>query len=180
MLQAGSFSGDTMIGNQTPSVQTTSMKLADLKRALEAMHSALVAFSGGVDSTFLLKVARDVLGSRVLAATASSPTYPAHETEAAVQTAEALGVEHMTLTTAELGDPKFRENSPQRCYWCKRELFSLLKNSNLCIGKSCFYFFSFRINPHFTCIRVFNFKGHNLFIYFFCTPRPGHSYLMSS
>ena len=101
-------------------------KLTSLKRILSNMGSALIAFSGGVDSTFLLKVAHDVLGNRVVAATASSETYPASELEAAKKIARKLGVKHLVIQTDELSKQNFAKNSPQRCYFCKRELFSRL------------------------------------------------------
>ena len=90
------------------------------------MRSVLIAYSGGVDSAFLLKVAHDVLGERVVAATALSPTYPHGEMEEAKETAGALGARHVIVTTDELSDPIFTRNPIDRCYWCKKELFSKL------------------------------------------------------
>ena len=90
------------------------------------MESALIAYSGGVDSTFLLKVAHDVLGDKAVAAIALSPTYPSTEMEKAKEMAEVLGVRHVTIITDELSNPIFASNPPERCYWCKKELFSEL------------------------------------------------------
>jgi len=101
-------------------------KLANLKRILSNMGSVLIAFSGGVDSTFLLKVAHDVLKNKVSAATASSETYPVSELQAARKIARELGVRHFIIQTEELSKQDFVKNSPQRCYFCKRELFSRL------------------------------------------------------
>jgi len=101
-------------------------KLANLKRILSNMGSALIAFSGGVDSTFLLKVAHDVLGEKTVAVTASSETYPVSELEAAKRIARKLGVKHLIIQTEELSKQEFVKNSPQRCYFCKKELFSRL------------------------------------------------------
>lgn len=101
-------------------------KLNHLKEILAEMESALIAYSGGVDSTFLLKVAHDVLGDKVVAATALSPTYPFTEMENAKEMAEVLGVRHVTITTDELSNPIFTRNPLDRCYWCKKGLFSEL------------------------------------------------------
>ena len=102
-------------------------KLDNLKNILMQMNSVLVAFSGGVDSTFLLKVAHDVLDENVLAVTASSETYPNWEFEEAKELAESLGANHQVIETSELSNPDFSKNPPDRCYYCKTELFSKLK-----------------------------------------------------
>ena len=98
-------------------------KLHQLKKTLTKMESVLVAYSGGVDSTFLLKVAKEVLGDRVVAVTARSLTYPDYEIEDARRMAKGLNVKHMIIQTDELANTKFVNNSQDRCYWCKKELF---------------------------------------------------------
>ncbi len=107
------------------SVDTLS-KYEKLKANLRKMKKVLVAFSGGVDSTFLLKVARDVLGDNVLAVIASSQTYPERERREALRLAKEMNVRHKVIHTDELQNPDFFNNPPQRCYFCKKELFSRL------------------------------------------------------
>ncbi|UCG66523.1 MAG: ATP-dependent sacrificial sulfur transferase LarE [Deltaproteobacteria bacterium] len=101
-------------------------KFQNLKKILSEMDSVLVAYSGGVDSTLVLRVAKEVLGSRVLAITAESSVYPSEEVEQAKALAENLGVKHKIIETQELSNPKFFNNPKDRCYWCKRELFGEL------------------------------------------------------
>src|SRR5262249_10979797 len=102
---------------------TLEEKLGRLRALLGARESALVAFSGGVDSTFLLRVAHEVLGSRCLALTTVSPTTPADDLEEARTLATALGVEHVIVETDELTISGYAENPTNRCYFCKDNLF---------------------------------------------------------
>lgn len=102
-------------------------KLGKLKQLLEETESVLIAYSGGVDSAFLLKVARDVLGDRVVAVTARSPTYPEREYLEAQELARRLGVRFLSTSTDELSRQEFVSNAPDRCYWCKRGLFEKLR-----------------------------------------------------
>ena len=101
-------------------------KYAALVERLAGMDGVLVAFSGGVDSTFLLSAALDALGDRVLAVTARSPSVPRRELREAVDLADRLGARHRIVETDEFADPTFRSNPPDRCYHCKRELFGTL------------------------------------------------------
>lgn len=102
-------------------------KLYRLKEILDEIGHAVVAFSGGVDSAFLLKVAAEVLGDQVLAVTATSKIQVSSELEDAKAFAEALGVEHVILRTKEMEDDLFRSNLKDRCYHCKKMIFSELK-----------------------------------------------------
>ncbi|MHB0981333.1 MAG: ATP-dependent sacrificial sulfur transferase LarE [Thermoleophilia bacterium] len=97
-----------------------------LQELLRDLGGVVVAFSGGVDSAFLLAASRIALGDRVLAVTALSETYPREEAEGAVQLAESMGVAHRFVVSEELDLPEFKTNPRNRCYFCKKELFTKL------------------------------------------------------
>lgn len=103
-------------------------KLEDLKRIIGRHKSAVVAFSGGVDSTFLAWACASVLGDKVLLVTAQSSTYPASELDGAKQSAQALGCKHRIIVSEETDIPGFSDNPPNRCYYCKSELFSKIRD----------------------------------------------------
>lgn len=104
------------------------LKFKRLKENLKKMKSVAIAFSGGVDSTFLIKVANDILGrGNVLAITATSETYPRSELKDAKRLAKLIGVRHIIIKTGELKVANFKANPPQRCYYCKSELFDKIR-----------------------------------------------------
>jgi len=98
-----------------------------LKALLHDMQLAVLAYSGGVDSSLLLKAAAEVMGPRLIAVTAVSETYPSGELRSAREFARSLGVTHKILHTDELASEAFVSNTPERCYHCKKELFDKLR-----------------------------------------------------
>jgi pyridinium-3,5-biscarboxylic acid mononucleotide sulfurtransferase len=102
-------------------------KLDYLKKTLRDMGTVLVAYSGGVDSTFLAVTAHEVLGKNSLAVFAASPVAPPMEKEEAEALAHNTGLRFKIIESSEMSNPDFVANPPERCYYCKRELFSELK-----------------------------------------------------
>lgn len=102
-------------------------KLERLQRYLSSLDRCLVAFSGGVDSTLLLKVARDMLGENAFAATVRGVFYPRSEQEDAQRLSDQLGVKLIVVEADPLADPKVRRNPSDRCYHCKKAIFRKLK-----------------------------------------------------
>ena len=104
-------------------------KRQEVEAILRGWPRVIVAYSGGVDSTLLVKLARDVLGKpNALAVTADSPSLAREDLNAAVAIAQQLDLEHRVITTAEVADPQYRANTAARCYLCKRELFERLQD----------------------------------------------------
>jgi uncharacterized protein len=108
---------------------TTASKLAELETVLTGMESVLVAFSGGADSALLLSVAHRVLGDHVVAATGLSGSYAPEEMADAVAVAKQIGARHVHVETMELTDPRYADNSHQRCFFCKTELYTKLNET---------------------------------------------------
>ncbi len=98
-----------------------------LKALLQEMQSAVLAYSGGVDSSLLLRAAAEVMAPRLIVVTAVSETYPASELFSAKEFVSSLSIEHRILPTEELASEEFVRNTPERCYHCKKELYAKLR-----------------------------------------------------
>ena len=99
------------------------VKFADLKKLVSGYGSLIVAYSGGVDSTFLAAVAHEVLGVNTLSVTSRSPSVAPEELEAAIALARTKGWRHLVVDTNEIGDPRYLANDGRRCFFCKTELY---------------------------------------------------------
>ncbi|MBN1981447.1 MAG: ATP-dependent sacrificial sulfur transferase LarE [Chitinivibrionales bacterium] len=102
-------------------------KYSELQKITGRYHSAVIAFSGGVDSTLLAAVAGKTIAGPVLLVTATSSTYTQQERQDSVAIAAQLGLEQMIIVSEELNLPQFQKNLPDRCYWCKQTLFAAIK-----------------------------------------------------
>ncbi len=102
-------------------------KLSKLKAVVSKLESVVVAFSGGVDSTLVAKVCYDTLKDKSMAVTARSETYPDFEFKESQKLADEIGIKHLVIDTSELAIEGFANNPPERCYFCKTELFGKLK-----------------------------------------------------
>lgn len=107
----------------------THQKLIQLKELICGYGSLAIAFSGGVDSTFLLRTAFEVLGDKAIAVTARSSTYPERELNEAQSFAERIGAKHIIIDSEELDIPNYAENPVNRCYFCKNELFQKIREA---------------------------------------------------
>ncbi|MFQ3614724.1 MAG: TIGR00268 family protein, partial [Cyanobacteriota bacterium] len=97
-------------------------KLKQVTQIFAEMERVLVAYSGGIDSTLVAKLAWDQLGERALAVTAASPSLLPEDLEEAIEQAQIIGIRHEIVETHELEDPNYAANPINRCYFCKREL----------------------------------------------------------
>ena len=118
-------------------MDTLQNKKEKLESIITGMGSVAVAFSGGVDSTFLLKTAHGLLGDRAVAVTALPLSFPAREAEAAERFCRNEGIKQITVTTDEMSIEGFAQNPPDRCYLCKRHIFTRIIDAAEKAGMSC-------------------------------------------
>ncbi len=103
------------------------MKLSALRSIFQDMDRALIAYSGGIDSTLVAKIAYDILGDRALAMTAQSPSLLPEDLDEAIAQAQAIGIPHEIVETHEMDNPNYTTNPTNRCYFCKSELHDTLR-----------------------------------------------------
>jgi len=122
---------------QTASVETVTAEQKEerLTQILRELQSVVVGFSGGVDSAYLAYMANRVLGKNALCVTAISPSYPEFQKKETARFVEQYGLNHLEIESEELDNPAYRENAPNRCYFCKSELFTKLEA--LAVARNC-------------------------------------------
>jgi len=109
-------------------------KLAKLRQHLQTLKSVVVAYSGGLDSAFVLAVSHQVLGDKALGVTAHSPSVPERERTDAERIARELGARHRVIFSQEIHDPRYASNPANRCFYCKSELYTLTEQVRVEMG----------------------------------------------
>ena len=117
-----------MLNVQTSSIKDVVKKEDHLKEVLTTLRSVVIGFSGGVDSAYLAYVANQVLGKKALCVTAISPSYPSFQRIETAEFVTRYSLHHLEVETSEIENPRYRENSSNRCYYCKSELFAKLQD----------------------------------------------------